>query len=56
MLCCCFQVSEDTYRLIGPLQTDFKLRESVEVKGKGLMRTFVLREHVANDLVERNTW
>ena len=46
------QASEDTYLLLGPLQTEFELRESVDVKGKGRMRTYVLQEHVADELIE----
>lgn len=42
------QISEDTHRLLPPeLQADFNQREAVEVKGKGIMRTFVTRNAAA---------
>jgi len=50
--CCCLQISEDTYQLLGELQSDFDLREAVAVKGKGVMNTYVLREDVAAVLVK----
>jgi hypothetical protein len=44
-------VSEDTYLLLGDLRQDFELREAVSVKGKGVMQTYVLTEHVAASLL-----
>jgi hypothetical protein len=44
------QISEDTYQLLGELQSDFDLREAVAVKGKGVMNTYVLREDVSERL------
>jgi len=47
------QVSEDTYQLLGPLQSSFEPREAVSVKGKGLMQTYVLKEAAATQLKEQ---
>jgi hypothetical protein len=47
------QVSEDTYQLLGPLQSSFEPREALSVKGKGLMQTYVLREAAALQLKEQ---
>lgn len=41
------QISEETYGLLPPeLQSEFDQRDAVEVKGKGIMRTYVTRELV----------
>jgi hypothetical protein len=41
---CVLQVTQATYQLLGPaLQGCFQLRQAVEVKGKGVMATYLLR-------------
>jgi adenylate cyclase len=38
------QISDDTYRLLAPqLAAQFEQRSELEVKGKGVMSTWVLR-------------
>lgn len=45
-------MSEDTYQLLGDLQAAFEAREAVAVKGKGTMNTYVLKEEVAQQLLQ----
>lgn len=43
---CCIQVSQDTYEQLDYLQAEFVQRGELAVKGKGMMMTYLLEDHV----------
>lgn len=48
--CLAWQISEEAYNGLGGMADEFEERDTINVKGKGMMKTYLLKEEVARAL------